>query len=918
MRVFVRTISAALIGLASLLANGAFAATGTIGTGTPQSCTGNGLAALIGQSPTGGTITFDCGGLATVTLDARVVIGANTTIDGGHLVTIDGGSAVNVFTVNSPATLTLERVVVAHGSPDADCNYAGGGVCVNAGATLVANNARFEHNFGITGGAIQNYGTATLNQSTVYANTAADTGGGIENDGGTLTLNATSIIANDADGEDDDGFVPPHDPYGGGGLRNAGTTTIVNSTFASNFTYWGVGGAIRNDGKMTLSYSTIAFNGAGPTSQANPTGRGGAIQSTNFAHDSSIAATIVFSNTNGNCDDIGSLASLGYNLTERDCPFAATGDAIVPSLTLAAQGNFGGPNVDPDGPLIVIQPGAGNAALDKIPNGTLGCGTTVTTDERGLPRAVSAKCDIGAVEVQTAAQPTTGTVTVYTYLEGPEAGSVPTNTQYSVSLTCGTTTLPAQNITAGGSTVFHSVPTGICTLSENTANLPVIAGVLWAPPTYLPQASLLVNGGDNTNATVVNRASGDGIVVVKSQLAGAAYTNGLISKDSVPFTYTLTCGPTILSLDIPVGDEGQFNDVPAGSCTLAGGPKFGGYSFTFDATTFAPSGALTVVKNQTQTIHATIHTDLLPNSVAVFAKVTGNATQSVGNVPYQFTLTCGAYTSTSNASPISPWVFTNVPVGSCALTQLAFPYPGVTFGAPTFSPSANFTMTANGAAVITATETATFTPNVVAVFNDVVGPAANHLGPGDMFTIKLTCGGTALTQSISGFSFAIFNNVPPGACSLSETLPTVSGIVWGTPNVSPPFTMTAGANHQLSVINTANSSVLTTGTIDAFIDVTGSAVNSVSFDAPFSVSVVCGNNAPINVVASRNKQPTFSGLPPGPCSIAVGSPPPIAGVAWSAPTYYPSRTATVIASATALVNINFAAQVDAIFKDDFE
>jgi len=43
-------------------------------------------------------------------------------------------------------------------------------------------------------------------------------------------------------------------------------------------------------------------------------------------------------------------------------------------------------------------PYLGSLALDKIPNGTNGCGTTITTDQRGKPRPQNGACDIGAFE----------------------------------------------------------------------------------------------------------------------------------------------------------------------------------------------------------------------------------------------------------------------------------------------------------------------------------------------------------------------------------------------------------------------------------------------------------------------------------------------------------------------------------------
>ena len=55
--------------------------------------------------------------------------------------------------------------------------------------------------------------------------------------------------------------------------------------------------------------------------------------------------------------------------------------------------NNGGPTLT-QAPLTPDSPG-----IDVIPKFTNGCGTTVVTDQRGAPRPINGRCDIGAVEV---------------------------------------------------------------------------------------------------------------------------------------------------------------------------------------------------------------------------------------------------------------------------------------------------------------------------------------------------------------------------------------------------------------------------------------------------------------------------------------------------------------------------------------
>jgi hypothetical protein len=92
-----------------------------VGTGTAASCTYAALSAAIAQ---GGTITFNCGAApvtisVTATLD--VPTDRDTVIDGGNVVTLDGGGSVRILRWDSPGwmtnthVLTLQRISLANG-----------------------------------------------------------------------------------------------------------------------------------------------------------------------------------------------------------------------------------------------------------------------------------------------------------------------------------------------------------------------------------------------------------------------------------------------------------------------------------------------------------------------------------------------------------------------------------------------------------------------------------------------------------------------------------------------------------------------------------------------------------------------------------------------------------------------------------
>src|SRR5690242_2233114 len=84
----------------ALLAAPSSALACVVGTGANASCSEAALnACLPGGQSFDGTVTFDCGGNATITVTNTKIIGANTTIDGGGVMTISGGGAVPVLLV---------------------------------------------------------------------------------------------------------------------------------------------------------------------------------------------------------------------------------------------------------------------------------------------------------------------------------------------------------------------------------------------------------------------------------------------------------------------------------------------------------------------------------------------------------------------------------------------------------------------------------------------------------------------------------------------------------------------------------------------------------------------------------------------------------------------------------------------------
>jgi hypothetical protein len=251
-------------------------AAGTVGTGTPGSCTEGALdTALVG----GGLVTFNCGtNPVTITVTSQKTIANNTTINGGNLVTISGNNATRVFSVTNGIALTLMNLTVSNG--------------------YVVNQ---------DGGAIYNNGTLTLTGTTFYSNTVINTtsdsdptlgNGGAIYSLGTVTIDGSSFSNNRAVGAF--GGSPRHYVGNGGAIKcgnnsNRGTSlNVTNSVFTNNFSDGVVGGgAISSFGALAVTSTTFISNTAWVV--------GGAIDDESFAssNPSMVTASTFLQNTSG-------------------------------------------------------------------------------------------------------------------------------------------------------------------------------------------------------------------------------------------------------------------------------------------------------------------------------------------------------------------------------------------------------------------------------------------------------------------------------------------------------------------------------------------------------------------------------------------------------------------------------------------
>jgi CSLREA domain-containing protein len=280
-------------------------------------------------------ITFSVNGTITLssTLGPLPTITGTVVIDGPKSpgITVDGAGKVEIFDVDGGESLTLNHLTLAHGN-------------------------------GSEGGAVQNYGSLTIDNCTLEGNLGEVVGGAIYNQGGTVQITNSTLSGNEAGA---DGGSAIFDDY-------QGSVTIHSSTIAGNFGTNRPAIFENDSNSLTIVNSILADNTGGNCAEFD-------ITSTSFSYNISDDGTCGFGTSTGaNSKTIG--------------------DNVNPLLYPGGLENNGGPTET-----IALQ--SISPAIDAIP--VANC--LPTTDQRGAPRG--GPCDIGAVEFSVAPPPPTATAT---------------------------------------------------------------------------------------------------------------------------------------------------------------------------------------------------------------------------------------------------------------------------------------------------------------------------------------------------------------------------------------------------------------------------------------------------------------------------------------------------------------------------
>jgi hypothetical protein len=293
---------------------------------------------------------------------------------------IDGNRIDRVFHLINPVAVTFLGLTIQNGQAD-DASSGGGGGILNqdANSTLTLDNCVLKDNRARrVGGGLANAGTATVLNSTMSGNQAMGSEVIFASGGGIYNVNTLHLLN-----------VSLSNNFSldtGGAVDNNGTATLTNVTLSSNIA--AVGGGIFSDFSLTVINTTLANNSTGIENRGNASFK-----------NSILASSTAGSNCTGNA-----LISLGYNLDSgNSCLFNAAGDkANLDPLLGLLQDNGGSTWTH------ALQPGS--PAIDAA--SSQDC---PQTDQRGASRPAdgngdgSRACDIGAYEYE-------GSFNPFTYL----------------------------------------------------------------------------------------------------------------------------------------------------------------------------------------------------------------------------------------------------------------------------------------------------------------------------------------------------------------------------------------------------------------------------------------------------------------------------------------------------------------------
>jgi len=362
------------------------------------------------------TIVLEPGSTHTL-VGPSLPISSQITIEGNGAIIerSSGADPLSVLTIEY-GDLTLNNATITGGA-----DGPGGGMIISPG-TVTINESVITGNTALEGGGIYCYECmVTIRNSTISGNTANKGGGMKILDVGTVTIE-NSTIANNVSVLEGGGVSQDVGGYGDSSL------TISNSTISGNTTDSEGGGVFSEGGSLTISNSTITGNTADV---------GGGIYAYSYEGNITLNQSLISGNTATSDPEV--FAYYGYAIdTDNHNLFGYNGDAgvsftpggtnIVPGVGVQVSDILDTNLADNGGATQTHALVAGSPGIDAIPSAFC----SVPTDQRGISRPQGEDCDIGAFELEQAADNTpvgtsvevdAGDGVVITFGEVTEAGN---------------------------------------------------------------------------------------------------------------------------------------------------------------------------------------------------------------------------------------------------------------------------------------------------------------------------------------------------------------------------------------------------------------------------------------------------------------------------------------------------------------
>lgn len=319
----------------------------------------------------------------------------NSLIAGNYA---DGGGGGGIY--NYEGVLTVMNSTVNGNTADGE---GGGGILFDGsvpGAETKVSHSTISNNksFGDYGGGIyasddgDTDGKILIEYTTVYSNASfTEEGSGIANYGPIMTITHSAVISN-VNYEDGDAGIGAWAP-----------TSILNTTISGNRALTngiGAGGLGIYGSVVTLTNVTIVNNSMAP----GASGSGGVSDWDQNGGELLIVNNSIIANNNGGANPD---CTFGQNGNDGRVDFNNAPNILKDSTGCNSLNNGSVQNVDPlvatladnggETPTHALLPNS--PAIDQVTAGTFGCGTTVTTDQRGVTRPQGPACDLGAYEL---------------------------------------------------------------------------------------------------------------------------------------------------------------------------------------------------------------------------------------------------------------------------------------------------------------------------------------------------------------------------------------------------------------------------------------------------------------------------------------------------------------------------------------